>query len=463
MLYDGVFLGPRGWLMARRVAWVAGLCSLSTTAVAQDLSVVGTCPGTIEVTVTGSTEGSPIAIVTGEPGGTDTISELSCVTIPVDVGDAVIRGRGKADAAGELIRTTEVGVFACGRAIQGIDMASCATSPVLQIPECVATDDDLDGFDTCNGDCDDSDATVNPDAVEVYGDGVDQDCAGESIFFYPVDVPQELVVPDGVTSIDVRMWGAGGGMCGGVRVAEEVGLGGGGGYSDGELPVTPGEILSITVGGAGQRPVAGFGGAGGFGGGGPGGDANVKDPAVDDGGCGGGGASEVVGTGGAITAGGGGGAGWGTVTGTSGAGGGPEGGTPSQLTAGYGDGSGGGGGYGGASGLGGAGGVGHTNHAYGTGNGEPGTVNTGGAGGSDLMSPRSRGGGGGGGGYGGGGGGGASESWSAGAGGGGGGRTVADGTTITGDGTTPANPDDPDRGQAGEPGHGGRVILTLPD
>jgi hypothetical protein len=38
------------------------------------------------------------------------------------------------------------------------------------------SDDDGDGFSECEGDCDDADDAVHPDATEVPDDGVDQDC-----------------------------------------------------------------------------------------------------------------------------------------------------------------------------------------------------------------------------------------------------------------------------------------------
>lgn len=40
-------------------------------------------------------------------------------------------------------------------------------------------DDDDDGFSEMDGDCDDSDPTVHPEAKETPGDGVDSNCDGE--------------------------------------------------------------------------------------------------------------------------------------------------------------------------------------------------------------------------------------------------------------------------------------------
>ncbi len=51
-----------------------------------------------------------------------------------------------------------------------------------ECPECEScgTDDDGDGYTTEQGDCDDTDAAINPAAEEVCGDGVDRDCSGDT-------------------------------------------------------------------------------------------------------------------------------------------------------------------------------------------------------------------------------------------------------------------------------------------
>jgi hypothetical protein len=130
-------------------------------------------------------------------------------------------------------------------------------------------------------------------------------------------------VPNGVTKISVEAWGAEGGK----GQYSFNGVGGKGGYSKGDIDVTPGEILYIVVGGKGgdfsQTPGSG---AGGYNGGGVG-DLNGYNEAG-----GGGGASDIRKSGNTllhrtIVAGGGGGAGWsgnggdgGGVTGNNGLG-----------------------------------------------------------------------------------------------------------------------------------------------
>lgn len=66
---------------------------------------------------------------------------------------------------------------------------------------------------------------------------------------------QSFVVPGGVTEIDVWLWGAGGGYKGGA-----------GGFASGAIPVTPGDTLTLVVGGGGGTTsgISAFGGGGSF-------------------------------------------------------------------------------------------------------------------------------------------------------------------------------------------------------
>lgn len=123
-------------------------------------------------------------------------------------------------------------------------------------------------------------------------------------------------VPPGCTSIDARLWGAGGGSGG------TVGLEAAGGFVGGVFDATPGETLTILVGAPGEIG-ADMGGGGGNPGGGDG-----ADGAATNGGGGGGGfsaistAAEIAMASAEVVAGGGGGGG---ISDIAGAGGGTEG------------------------------------------------------------------------------------------------------------------------------------------
>ncbi|MFN8714192.1 MAG: T9SS type A sorting domain-containing protein [Bacteroidota bacterium] len=74
---------------------------------------------------------------------------------------------------------------------------------------------------------------------------------------------QTFTVPCGVTSIFVQTWGAqgGSGATGNSTTGPVVGGGGGlGGYAEGFLAVTPGDVINIFVGGQGTTPTGGFNG-----------------------------------------------------------------------------------------------------------------------------------------------------------------------------------------------------------
>ncbi|MEK7068925.1 MAG: glycine-rich protein, partial [Patescibacteria group bacterium] len=98
---------------------------------------------------------------------------------------------------------------------------------------------------------------------------------------------QTFIVPAGVTSINVALWGANGGSRIGAGSGLESSDGGIGGYTTGALSVTPGQVLGIVVGGSGTGSAiniytlgvkpGGYGGGGnGFGGAGGGGRSAVR-------------------------------------------------------------------------------------------------------------------------------------------------------------------------------------------
>lgn len=272
------------------------------------------------------------------------------------------------------------------------------------------------------------------------------------------------VVPAGVTSLTLKMWGAGGGGGGGGN-SQPGGAGGGGGYVTSTISVTPGETLTVYVGGGGAGGTFNSGGNDAGGGGGGGGFTSVYRSstalAIAAGGGGGGGGRQAV-------SGGAGGAGGGTtgIAGISKAtnnGGGGGGGTPTtggaagaaiananQGTA-------------GASLTGGLGGDGR-NGAGADGSGAIGGLTGGGAGGLANITNTRAGGGGGGSGYFGGGGGTATTSVTTAAGGGGGGGssyTIAGSTGVTntaGSGATPGNSSDASRNGAADGGTGGAAL-----
>jgi len=123
------------------------------------------------------------------------------------------------------------------------------------------------------------------------------------VSFNFTDGQQSFVVPNGVHSIHIQAWGAQGADATGeseiigqdgfpvnnlaVTPLDTTGLGGLGGFAQGDLAVTPGQVLEIFVGGQGSVVNANVPGGGGFNGGG---DARGT-PSFPRGG--GGGASDV--------------------------------------------------------------------------------------------------------------------------------------------------------------------------
>lgn len=275
---------------------------------------------------------------------------------------------------------------------------------------------------------------------------------------YNTQGAESFTVPDGVTSLTVKVWGAGGAGGGGGSTGTG-GSGGGGGYVNATIAVTPGESLDVYVGGGGSggNNVSNTGSGGG--GGGYSSIYRGSTLLVLAAGGGGGGGSRIA-----------------TIGGAGGAGGGTTGAAGSAVYSGNGAGGGGGtassGGAAGAGGnnagvagtplTGGAGADGRSATTGADGGGGAGGLASGGAGGlANVNITRAAGGGGGAGWFGGGGGGATSSTTSSSGGGGGGGSSYAasgltSGSTLTtGSGNLPGNSGDSVRSGAGNGGAGG--------
>ena len=75
------------------------------------------------------------------------------------------------------------GVRASAAILLGLALGGCPGTDkdavALYGVEVTITDDDEDGWSVEDGDCDDTDDTIHPEATETAGDGIDSNCDGE--------------------------------------------------------------------------------------------------------------------------------------------------------------------------------------------------------------------------------------------------------------------------------------------
>lgn len=96
------------------------------------LSVVGACPGVVTLSISGATPSGVILVLHGFAGST-TKPSGSCAGTTVAIAQPRVGFNLTVDGAGAASRTLILPASACGRTVQGVDLATCATTNAVQL------------------------------------------------------------------------------------------------------------------------------------------------------------------------------------------------------------------------------------------------------------------------------------------------------------------------------------------
>ncbi len=128
-------------------------------------------------------------------------SDLTCPEDIDDDGDGYTENQGDCNDSDISIHpgATEI----CG---DGIDQ-DCNGSDLACTPDPSDVDDDGDGYTENDGDCNDNDTTIFPGAIEICGDGIDQDCNGSDLMCITVEgVTLSWTKPDDIRVIGYNIY-----------------------------------------------------------------------------------------------------------------------------------------------------------------------------------------------------------------------------------------------------------------
>jgi len=98
------------------------------------LTISGTCPGTIDVAVTGGTPGGSIALVRSNSLGNTTVPGGGCAGTQLDLDGAALLSILPLDGNGEFTTTRNVAGALCGAFLQALDLDTCQTTNTAQLP-----------------------------------------------------------------------------------------------------------------------------------------------------------------------------------------------------------------------------------------------------------------------------------------------------------------------------------------
>jgi hypothetical protein len=98
------------------------------------LSIGGTCPGPVQVSMTDLTPNGNVAVVRAAAAGSAIVPGGPCVGTPLDLAAPLsLIGIFPADAAGNFSVSPTLGAAACGKQVQIIDLTTCDTSNLITL------------------------------------------------------------------------------------------------------------------------------------------------------------------------------------------------------------------------------------------------------------------------------------------------------------------------------------------
>jgi len=109
-------------------------CGYDVGVSALALSVSGGCPGAVAVAVSGASANGEVAIVLGPGTGSVVVPGGPCAGTVLGLSSPRLLARPQADGNGDFSTVVDVPGSACGQFLQVVDVTTCGTTNVSQIP-----------------------------------------------------------------------------------------------------------------------------------------------------------------------------------------------------------------------------------------------------------------------------------------------------------------------------------------
>ncbi len=123
--------------------WVLALASAAFAT--PTLTITGSCPGPVDIEVTGATPGGHIAFLSADGPGNAPIPQGPCTgNTGLDASGLTFRKLRTADGTGATVVQPNLGASMCGLWVQAVDADTCTTSaavPLSSAPDCTFVPD----------------------------------------------------------------------------------------------------------------------------------------------------------------------------------------------------------------------------------------------------------------------------------------------------------------------------------